>query len=276
MNNTDEISLTPEYSSTLKNYEMLRESLLQTEVEKKYLLHQALPELQAIYLSKVGKLKLELLESRIEVYRLKRKMELIQSCINRQSEIVPEAIDILLEKEMQAQRKNLEEESKKLDKAMRFISLQIMKIEEAVELKNIYYKLARKLHPDLNPDSSETMKMLWLKVSECYQQGDLNQMKLLEILSLHETTTDSTPTLVEELKRRNEILSSRISQLMKEIEHIKTNFPFTYSERLKDTLWIDAENNDSLNAIAKTLEERTAYEKAIEIILIGTGIRVPV
>ena len=63
MNNTDEISLTPEYSSTLKNYEMLRESLLQTEVEKKYLLHQALPELQAIYLSKVGKLKLELLES---------------------------------------------------------------------------------------------------------------------------------------------------------------------------------------------------------------------
>ena len=97
-------------------------------------------------------------------------------------------------------------------------------------------------------------------------------MKLLEILSLHETTIDSTPTLVEELKRRNEILSSRISQLMKEIEHIKTNFPFTYSERLKDTLWIDAENNDSLNAISKALEERTAYEKAIEIILIGTGI----
>ena len=113
MNATEGISLTPEYSSVLNEYERLRESLLHNEEVREYLLHQALPELQAIYLSKVGKLKLELLEVRIEVYRLKRKMELIQSCINRQSEIVPEAIDILLEKEMQEQRKKLEEESKK-------------------------------------------------------------------------------------------------------------------------------------------------------------------
>ncbi len=35
MNNSEEISLTPEYSSALNNYEMLCESLLEAEEEKK-------------------------------------------------------------------------------------------------------------------------------------------------------------------------------------------------------------------------------------------------
>ncbi len=263
----NEISLTPEYLRALNDYERLRESLLQNEEEREYLLHQALPELEAIYLLKVGKLKLELLEVRIEVYRLKRKMELIQSCINRQSEIVPEAIDILLEKEIQGQRKKLEEESKKIEEALKFIGLPKMNSDEAIELRKIYYKLAHVLHPDLNPAQNETMKMLWLKVSECYRQGDLNQMKLLEVLALHETKLDSTPSALEELKKRNDLFSSRITHLMKEIEHTKTNFPFTYSELLKDSSWVDIENNDSLNAISKAMEEKTVYENAIEILL---------
>ena len=271
MNTTDGISLTPEYSSALNEYKMLRESLLRNEEEREYLLHQSLPELQAIYLSKVGKLKLELLEVRIEVYRLKRKMELIQSCINRQSEIVPEAIDILLEKEIQEQRKKLEEESKKLEEAYRIIKIPPMSGDDALELKTIYYKLARMLHPDVNPEQSDTMKMLWLKVSECYRQGDLNQLKLLEVLSLQETTIDSTPTALDELKRRNELFSSRIKLLMKEIEHIKTNFPFTYNEQLKDSSWVSKENNESLNAIAKAMEEKAVYENAIEILLSGAN-----
>ena len=54
---------------------------------------------------------------------------------------------------------------------------------------------------------------------------------------------------------------------MKEIEHTKTNFPFTYSELLKDSSWVDIENNDSLNAISKAMEEKTVYENAIEILL---------
>ncbi len=269
MNSPKERSLTPEYSSALNNYEMLRESLLKAEEEKEYLLHQALPALEAMYLSKVGKLKLELLEVRLEVYRLKRKMKLIQSCINRQSEIVPEAIDILLEKEIEEQRKKLEEESKKLEVALLFAGLPPMTNDEALELRNLYYRLARILHPDLNPQQSESMKMLWLKVSECYREGDLNQLKLLEVLALHETTVDSSPTALEELKRRNELLSSRIILLMKEIEHIKNNFPFTYSEKLNDASWIDGENNDSLNAIAKVMEEKAIYENTIEILLSG-------
>jgi hypothetical protein len=143
--------------------------------------------------------------------------------------------------------------------------------DEALELRNLYYKLARILHPDLNPEQSESMKILWLKVSDCYRQVDLNQMKLLEILALHETTVDSSPTALEELKRRNELLSSRIIMLMKEIENIKNNFPFTYSEKLNDPSWVDLENNDSLNAISKAREEKSVYEKAIETLLNGSG-----
>lgn len=268
---SSEISLTPEYSSALNDYGLLRESLLKTEEEKEYLIYQALPELRAGYLSKVGKLKLELLEIRIEVYRLKRKMELIQSCINRQSEIIPEVIDLLLEEEIKEQRKKLEEESKKLEEAIRFIGLPAMSNDDTHELKTIYYKLARMLHPDLNPGQSDTMKMFWLKVSECYRQGDLNQLKLLEVLALQEIKPDSTPSLLEELKRRNELFSSRIKHLMEEIEHIKSNFPFTYSERLNDTSWVTEENNESLNAISKAMEEKSVYEKAIETLLNGAN-----
>ena len=111
--------------------------------------------------------------------------------------------------------------------------------------------------------------MLWLKVSECYRHGDLNQLKLLEVLTFHDTKVGSTPTALEELKRRIKIYSSRITLLMKEIEHVKNNFPFNFSERLKDPSWIDAENNDSLNAITKAMEEKTVYENAINHLLSG-------
>jgi len=272
MTTAEGVSLTPEYSSAKRDYELLRESLVKQEEEKTYLLYQVVPELEAIYLAKVGKLKYELLGNLLEAYRLRRKLELIQSCINRQSEIVLEAIDILLEKELQEQRKKLEQESKRLEAALKYIELPPLGTDEAQELRILYYKLARKLHPDLNPEQSETMKMRWLRVTAAYQQGDLNQMRLLEVLAQEEIAPDSMPTALEELKRRNDLLSTRIKQLMSEIDHIKSNFPYSDREQLNDPAWVDRENNETLNAISKALGEIAAYEEAIEKLLKSAGL----
>lgn len=271
MNMDESLSRTPEYSKAFNQFEVLRESLLKVQEEKEHLISQVLPELEALYLSKVGKLKLELLEVSIEVHRLKRKMEMIQSCLNRQSEIVIEAIEVLLEEEILQQKKKLEEESKKLEAALRYITIKPMNNEEADELKKIYYRLARILHPDLNPVQNDSMKLLWLKVSECYRRGDLEEMKLLEILAEHNEVVDSTPTVLEELKRRNEVISKQILKLISEIDKIKSSFPFTYIGQLNDAGWVEEENNQSLIAIAKLRDEKAMYERTIELLLKEAG-----
>ena len=55
--------------------------------------------------------------------------------------------------------------------------------ENAKELKNIYRKLIKKLHPDLNKENAIKNKNLLLQVTQAYENGDLETLRNLELLT---------------------------------------------------------------------------------------------
>jgi hypothetical protein len=262
------LSLSSEHSEALKQFDLLHESLPKYEHEKNQLLFHEKPHLESLYLSLVGKHKIELLEIQTTDFFLKRKLEYIQSSLNKNEIMNIEVIEILLEKEMVEHKNRIDTETKKYENAIRFMQLPPLSDEEAIELRSLYYKLVKRLHPDLNPDFSEEEKILWNNLCEAYQMSDLKKMQLLDLMSANKSTDQLLQqSNLDILKEQIEIVSKYITRMMKEIAIIKTNFPFTIRENLDNAEWIQSENNNTLNAISVEMDQKAAYEKMIASLL---------
>ena len=106
--------------------------------------------------------------------------------------------------------------------------------EDAAELKRIYRKLIKKLHPDLNKESSKRDLELLLQVTKAYENGDLTTLRNLELLASEivekETIDISEMEGLESTKQRYKII---INEILKNIEEIKLKFPYNQKDFLK-------------------------------------------
>ncbi len=64
------------------------------------------------------------------------------------------------------------------------------------QIKTIYRTLVRKLHPDLNPDVTETQRELWFEVQQAYSDQDLARLEM--ILAKHESDEEGSGEVGDE------------------------------------------------------------------------------
>ena len=256
-----------EYDEALEKYRALLLALPEAGHERDYLLYHVKPNIEALYLSLVGGNKLELLKIQTEVYALKRKMELMQACLNTGREIIPEIIETILEKEMEGQNAKLREEAKKIEDAHNRLKGPGLDKDERILIRDLYFKLAKLLHPDLHPEYTDQMLALWHQVTEAYKYGDLKKMSVLEIIAGHLSFPMEIPTLTEELNRRTASLSVHLADLISEIEKMKNVFPFPLEKKLNDPEWVTKENNATLDLISFARDTKDEYEKRIALLL---------
>jgi hypothetical protein len=262
------LNLTSGHQEALKNFEVIKDALAKHQEEKERLIFQEKPFLESLYLNNVGKLKIELLELKTEVYALKRKSEMIQSSINQSKDVLIEVIDVLLKKEMEEHLQKLHAQAKRLQEAKEFLASPSMAAEDVLKVRNLYHKLVKKLHPDLIGEQTETQKVLWNRISEAYRAYDLELLTFLELLSEQENEPDiAQKKSSEELEEKIQAISKYIKILLVEIEKIKENFPFTIKTDLEDQNWIELENNRTLDEISRTLEEKGFYKLKIKTLL---------
>ena len=265
----DSLALTPEHAAALQRYNELLERAPIVEEEKEQLLNHTLPMLNARYLQLVGENKLELLNYQLEAFMLRRKMELIRSAINRGSPILIEVIETLVQAEVKEQREKMQMEAEKLQQALVFVNTPPLADDEAAELKQLYYKLARMLHPDMNPDITPEQQALWLQVAEAYKQGNIERLRGLMVLaeSGQPEFVKKLTSSIEELVRRSNYLQMIIDANLAQIEKIKSSFPYTHIESFNDDSWVAQQNAMIREAIASVLMEITATQKLIEVLL---------
>lgn len=158
-----------------------------------------------------------------------------------------------------------EEYQKKLDEmiADNEICKNLKEISEAdlQKIKQIYRKIAKMLHPDLNPAvaGNEKLMELWNMAASAYHCNDLQNLEELEIIimcALNEENLCDADIVIPDL-------TEKIEALRKEIEEIRTTDPYMYKFLLADPVAVRKKKKE----LEAEIEEFKEYEKYLNSIL---------
>lgn len=255
-----DIIVLPAYEDLKSEIEKLRTELSMLLLERDELIFVICRNLETEYMLKVGGLEHQLYAKQCEAQRLKRKAELIQAALNRQMKPDLPQIDRLLDKEFAAWQNKLDEQVRKMNEALKHGSAEFLSLEDAKELKSLYHKIVKVLHPDIHPNISDAERQLFENAVAAYKNGDL-----LSIRAIYETVGngsalfDDADTMRELMKTRKH-LEELLAGINEEIIGIKGRYPYAEKEFLAD----DAKVEERKQQLRDNLEQ---YQKLCDIYL---------
>lgn len=254
--NTENLDLHPEILRLTEENSLLREEVVHLLTEAHDLIDTVKPNLLALYQTKIGVWELKQFKLQCDAARLKRKVELIQACLNQGHWPDLPAIELQLEEEFRAWEHKLRLEADRIAAAEERL-MHLLSPEDDHKLKKLYYGLVKKLHPDLNPDLTEHQRRLWLRVQSAYESGDLDELRALTLLVTRTVLPVSTASSLERLTNEQRTLEERIQRLLKEIEAIENRPPLTMRSELSDDDWVCSRCETTQAAITE-LQQRCA------------------
>ena len=189
--NNDTPAFTKEYEELAGKLEQLQLEFLDLFTRHKDMVENESVLLTSIYLEKLGRLQLELLEKRTEAARLKMKMKLIQAAINRNEQPDLTEIEHKIYARLQNYYAEIAAQSAALDEAKKVLS-HLLSEEDTQKLKEIFRVLCKRLHPDLNPHQTEEEKDLFIKVKAAYDLQRISDLQNI-LLYLDEAGREEKP-----------------------------------------------------------------------------------
>lgn len=220
-------------------------------------------QLEALYATKIGKYEVELLELKIELKTIKKKIQWAHQEINlgkypnfndienRASELMKKAF----------QEIHIEKSKIAFGKA---VLSNLGSPEESMELRKIFRNIAKSLHPDINPNLSQEQQELWHIFHSAYKNGDLDTLKALEIVyeeQLKNKETDEKDLQEEDILLQIAMLKQGILELESQKKELENDFPFNLAEQIRDEDWV-AEKQESLTKEIDELKEYITAKKA--------------
>ena len=225
----------PDFEKLKSEVEKKRTELSMLLLERDELQFVICKNIETEYMLKLGSIEYKAYEAQCAALRLKRKIDLIQAKKNRQEKIIISAIEETLDEEFAEYQKQLDEQIDKVNAAIKRSKAEVLSDEENKELKKLYRKIAKALHPDINPDVSEAQVQLFDNAVSAYKSGDLGTLRIISEMvgnnPLPEQHKDAMTQLVEERERLEGLLES----IRESIENIKSEYPYTMKDILEDT-----------------------------------------
>ncbi len=127
-------------------------------------------------------------------------------------------------------------------------------------LKDLYRKIIKKLHPDVNPNATEREQELFRRATQAYEEEDIETLQEIydEVFSAGGSETEQDVNLsAGELLELKKKLEGRIRILRAELEEIKGRNPYRYKELLDDP--------EKLSLVQTALQEAIRlYEEEIK------------
>ena len=210
------------------------------------------------YMLKIGGLEYQAYEAECTFLRLKRKVELIQAKKNRQEKVILSVIEDALDHEFLEYQKRLDEQMDKMNDALERSKAEPLSEEESRELKILYRKVVKALHPDMNPEITDAQARLFDQAVSAYKNGDLPAMRLIdEMVGGGPVLTDQENMAVK-LSKEKDRLNSLLERVKKEIGKIKTEYPYTMKEFLEDSEKLER-RREELEKILEQYQELAAF-----------------
>lgn len=255
-----------------KNLDILKEEYIKLLNDKDVLLNWGKPQLEALYTTRIGYLQIDRLQLQLHIKAFKRKIEMVQSAINRNLPVDITAIELQVAAELAEAEYRIIQETGKLEIAQNLLS-HLASPERSSELRTLYRQFAKQLHPDVNPHLTDEQREIWHLIKDAYETGDLEKLKALELI--YEKQLKAAGAAVQELTEEElllkiEVLKQGCIILNEQVQQIKSVFPFTIEAQIKDEEWVVAEQEKLNQEIASLklyeTELTLEYQQLISII----------
>ena len=237
--------------STNASYILYEELIL-----KKENLRREAAQFYVDYMRLFGDQLAEVFRKKIECIRKKKMIAFCQRCVNQGKTINAVELHSHIDAEMaeyEAELNRMKEEAKAAQNA------KIISREDVRKIREIYYRLARKIHPDMRPETSNDPKLLeyWNRIVNAYRYNCLEKLQELEVLVNCDCvgTSAAEPVIPD--------IGKKIARTEKEIERIISTTPYTYRFLLED----DVQVNRKLEELQNEIEEYMQYSVELDEVL---------
>jgi predicted nucleic acid-binding Zn-ribbon protein len=260
------LQLHPEHRALLEENALLREELAHLLTEEHDLVRLVKPNLLALYQKKIGAWELRGLQAQVAAMRARRRLEMAQAAVNQSRKPDLMEIDGLLELELLAWQQKIQEAAARIASAEQRLNHLLPDVEDR-ELKKLYYSLVKKLHPDVNPDLSEDQSRLWLRVQAAYEHSDVQELRALALLADRPGFLPFTPPSLDILRKDRATLDAQITAILKRIEQLENQPPFTLRHQLEDEAWLTERREEIETRIAQLEAQGSALEIQLKTLL---------
>lgn len=258
---TDSVIVFADFENLKSEVEKMRTELSMLLLERDELQFVLCKNIETEYMLKLGSMEYKAYEAQCAALRLKRKMELIQAKKNRQETVILSEIEETLDNEFAEYQEQLDAQIDKMNDALKRSKAAVLSDEENKELKTLYRKIVKALHPDMNPGVSEAQIQLFDNAVSAYKNGDLETLRMIyEMVGnnpLPELHKDAMTQLIEERKRLQGLLKS----IKESMVAIKSAYPYTMKGILEDTEKTEQKEQE-LEGILKQYNELISIYKA--------------
>lgn len=221
----------------LRHQALLEESASQLEMLA-HLVNVVGPNLKSRYMMLVGQLEHRVYELKMEVGRWQRRFTLRQASLNRGEKPNFIAIETKLDGEFAQYIETVRKHIQELKDASAHYHADSLPEEEATAIRVAYLNAVKKLHPDINPDLSDSAKELWNQIQNAHTAQDWENMKFLA--GLVDSVVNGTKTFVASADGMSELeaaiakLEAKCSELRDKRAALAAKPPFVYEGFLDD------------------------------------------
>jgi len=264
----NDIIRNPEYDDLLSLIQQLETELAELVYDRDKLLYHICPKLQTEYMLSIGKLEYAVFEYQCKILRTKRKIDIIQAFLNREQSYNIAEIERQLDKEYQKYTEKLLEKQKEIESARLKNSSygKLLTEEESSELKKLYTWIVKKLHPDINPNTTEEQHCQFVDAVNAYKNANLSELRIIYLL-LEKTTVTETENSMDKLKTKKELLLNEIKYLLDEIQKIKETFPYSVKDLLQDKEKLQHKIDELSNLLTEYQEQYSNIENRLQNML---------
>lgn len=205
-------------------YDIYEELLIQRDALKK-----ETNAIFALYINRFGELMTAVFRKKIDCISRKKAIAFCAEFANRSQPVDYDALNEFIQTSTKEYREQLaqmiedNENCKELEAVPEAVALQV---------KQIYRRIAKQLHPDINPVTCSDPEFmdLWMRIDIAYRCNDLKEMEELEVLAARVVEQAGFGTIVIDIPDIDE----KIEEVRAEIEKITTTDPYMYKFILDD------------------------------------------
>lgn len=256
------IIVSPEFEKIKQEVDILKTELSVMILKLDELRFVICKDIEMNYMLELGDLEFKVFKAECTYLRCKRKLEMIQAKLNRQETIDLDSIDKQLDKEFEKYMEEINKKLEELNEAIYRNGCRYLCDEESLELKKLYRYIVKRIHPDMNPGLSEQYRNLFFSAVTAYKDGDLKTIKLIYRL-IEDEDFDSNLTYYdyEDIKDN---LEKNIEDVDDEIENIKSKYPYTLKDLIKNKKEVERRRESFKEQLSKYEDSKRVINKRID------------